>query len=514
MTATKEKPTTGSLSKVETQNVGTVQDETLHSLGYTPQLRRTRSLSTILFMSLSIASIPYGIGSSLMSTIYGGGQLSLFVGLIVVLVLDACIALSLAELASRYPTSSGVYYYSYHLAQSSRARTLLSFITGWIWLIGNWTITLSVNFGLASMIAATVAIFWPDWQATDWQLLLIFYAMCLLTFTICAVGDKMLPLIDTVAAAASLVTCVVVLLTLSIMAKSGRHTAADALGSFDPSLSGWGNFAFFVGLLPPAYTFSAIGMVTSMAEECTDPEIQMAQGISLVTVVGGVAALIFVLPICFTLPPLLDVTNAPYGQALPYIFLKVTDSQAGALVLMIMVLFVSIFCSISITTTASRCTWAFSRDNAIPFSRIWSQTINDSPIPALCLVTAIEMLLGLINLGSSSAFTAFASVGVIGLAMAYCIPIAISLLNGREEVMKARWNTGWLLGMVLNTIAVFWIMFQLVLFSMPTVLPVTQVSMNYASVVFVGCLTLCLIWYAVYGKKSKSIPGACEERAC
>jgi hypothetical protein len=24
--------------------------------------------------------------------------------------------------------------------------------TGWIWLIGNWTITLSVNFGMASLI--------------------------------------------------------------------------------------------------------------------------------------------------------------------------------------------------------------------------------------------------------------------------------------------------------------------------------------------------------------------------
>jgi hypothetical protein len=27
-----------------------------------------------------------------------------------------------------------------------------STITGWIWLIGNWTITLSVNFGMAALI--------------------------------------------------------------------------------------------------------------------------------------------------------------------------------------------------------------------------------------------------------------------------------------------------------------------------------------------------------------------------
>ena len=34
----------------------------------------------------------------------------MFVGLLVVLVLDGCVAVSLAELASQYPTSSGEYY--------------------------------------------------------------------------------------------------------------------------------------------------------------------------------------------------------------------------------------------------------------------------------------------------------------------------------------------------------------------------------------------------------------------
>lgn len=52
------------------------------------------------------------------------------------------------------------------------------------------------------------------------------------------------------------------------------------------------------------------------------------------------------------------------------------------------------------------------------------------------------MLLGLINLGSSSAFLAFVSVGVQALALAYAIPIGVSLFTGRKEVNKARWNLG------------------------------------------------------------------------
>jgi len=42
--------------------------------------------------------------------------------------LDECIAISLAELASRYPTSAGPYYWSFQMAD--RGKTLLSFITG------------------------------------------------------------------------------------------------------------------------------------------------------------------------------------------------------------------------------------------------------------------------------------------------------------------------------------------------------------------------------------------------
>lgn len=110
-----------------------VEIDTLNALGYTPELRRNRSLFTLLFQSLAIAAIPYGEGGPLISAIYGGGQLSIFVGWIVVLILDECVALSLAELASRYPTSAGPYYWSFQVAKGSK--TVLSFITGYVTFI-------------------------------------------------------------------------------------------------------------------------------------------------------------------------------------------------------------------------------------------------------------------------------------------------------------------------------------------------------------------------------------------
>jgi amino acid transporter len=501
-TVSKTKDAEGAMGPVTTHEEGVVQDV---RIGYNAQLTKNRSLFSILGMVLAIVAVPYGIGGPLMSTIYGGGQLSMFVGLLVVLLLNGCVAVSLAELASRYPTSSGVYYWSYRLCgQHQRTRKIVSFMTGWFWLIGNWTITLSVNFGFASLIAATVSIYNPEWIASSWELLLIFYALCVVVFLICSFGDSLLPYVDTAAAVWNFITIIAILVAVSVQAKQGRHSASYALGNYETSFSGWGTgFTFFIGLLPPAYAFSAIGMITSMAEECAKPEVEVSRALVLCIPFGGLASLLFVLPLCFTLPPLEDILAAPYGQALPYILNLVMGSKTGALILMIMILFVTLFCSISITTAAARCTWAFSRDNALPLASLWTRTIADRPIFALLLVTIIEMLLGLINLGSSSAFTAFASVGVIALAIGYLVPIAISLFTGRREVAHAKWNCGNVAGTVANIGAIVWILFELVLFSMPTALPVTEISMNYASVVLIGFAGLSLGWYAITGRKSK-----------
>lgn len=171
---------------------------------------------------------------------------------------------------------------------------------------------------------------------------------------------------------------------------------------------------------------------------------------------------------------------------------------------MFFLLGVAAFCCISITTAASRTTWAMARDQAIPFSNVWSKLMGDQvPIMALALLTVVQMLLGLINLGSTSAFTAFASCGVIALAAAYAIPISISLFGGRKAVSSARWRCPKPIGYIVNSVSVGWIGFQLVLFSMPAALPVTVVSMNYASVVFVGFMVISLVYYAAYGRRGE-----------
>ena len=79
--------------------------------------------------------------------------------------------------------------------------------------------------------------------------------------------------------------------------------------------------------------------------------------------------------------------------------------------------------------------------------------------------------------------------------------IFISLLTKRKEVNQAKWTLGNILGPIVNVIALLWIAGELILFSMPTALPVTPVSMNYYSVVLVGFGAIAAIWYGVHSRK-------------
>ena len=59
-----------------------------------------------------------------------------------------------------------------------------------------------------------------------------------------------------------------------------------------------------------------------------------------------------------------------------------------------------------------------------------------SVLPALALVTAVQMALGPMGIGSATGFLAFFSVRV--KATGFAVPIVVGMLGGRREVRRAR----------------------------------------------------------------------------
>ncbi|KIK66419.1 hypothetical protein GYMLUDRAFT_38209 [Collybiopsis luxurians FD-317 M1] len=491
-------------------------DEGLQKLGYEQEMTRTRGLPHILFtrnshcrLNQAIMAVPYGLAAPFATGLVGGGPAVIFWGWVLVSVFTMSLALSLGEICAKYPTSAGAYYWCYRLA-SPRSRLLASWINGWLTMVGVWTISLSVTFGTGQLLVAGVGIFHPEWVATAWQTYLIFLAVLFISTAIGVFLNEFLPLIDIISACWTLLGTIVILVCLSAKAAVGRRPAAFALGHFDPSPSGWtAGWSFFIGLLPPAYTYAAIGMIASMAEEVHNPTQQLPRAITWSIPIGFLTGVFFLLPILFTLPDIATLLAVPGGQPIGVMFEMIMGSKGGGFVFGI-----GMFCAISICCAASRATWAFARDRAIPLHNIFSRVNTlrlfspssstasggvPVPVNGYILSTTIQLLLGLIYLGSTAAFNAFVGVAVMCLGASYAMPVFISLLNRREAVMDSPYSLGsW--GTVINVTAVLWVSFEMVLFSMPAVIPVTRSSMNYASVVFVGFGLISAIWYLINGR--------------
>jgi len=55
-------------------------------------------------------------------------------------------------------------------------------------------VSFTVNFGFASLLAATVSMYHPDYVMESWQVLLVFYAILLVTLVICIFCNQFLPM--------------------------------------------------------------------------------------------------------------------------------------------------------------------------------------------------------------------------------------------------------------------------------------------------------------------------------
>ncbi|KAH8738328.1 amino acid/polyamine transporter I [Ilyonectria robusta] len=489
-------------------------DQLLENLGYKPELSRNRSTLQVAFMSFVLASIPYGLATTLYYPLVGGGPVNVLWGWVAVSIIIVCVAASLGEITSVYPTAGGVYYQAFMLAPA-RWRRVASWICGWLYLVGNITITLSVNFGTTLFFIGCVNVFEKAdgsavLEGTTYQSYLIFLGITLLCNAVSAFGNRWLPMLDTIAVFWTLAGLVAIMISVLAIAKNGRHDAKYVFTHFEAS-TGWPDgWSFCVGLLHAAYATSSTGMIISMCEEVQKPSVQVPKAMVATIFINTFAGLVFLIPILFVLPDIAEVVLST--QPVPVILKSAVGSAGGAFGLVFPLMVLAILCGIGCTTATSRCIWAFARDGAVPGAGMWMKVNKslDVPVNAMMLSMVVQLLLGLLYFGSVSAFNAFSGVGVICLTVAYAIPIVISLMTGRKQVKTGQFYLG-ALGTVANYVSIAWTLLVIPLFCMPTIIPVTAASVNYAPVVFVFALGVSGLWYWVWGHKNYAGPPTHEE---
>jgi len=136
----------------------------LHRLGYAQELFRGMGGFRNFAISFTIISILAGCLTSYTIAFEHGGPIAVTWGWLLVGLMSTIIALSMAEIASAYPTAGGLYYWSSKLGSPG-----WGWATGWFNLIGQIAVTAAIGYGLA-VFGQVLFDFWFSYSKhlNDW----------------------------------------------------------------------------------------------------------------------------------------------------------------------------------------------------------------------------------------------------------------------------------------------------------------------------------------------------------
>jgi choline transport protein len=286
-----------------------------------------------------------------------------------------------------------------------------------------------------------------------------------------------------------------------------KHTAHFVFAEVTNS-SGWSRtgVSWLVGLLSTVYPFLGYDAACHLAEELPRPSRNVPIAMVGSVVANGMLGLGACIVLLFSLGSLDDLLTSATGFPFMQLFLNATQNKAGATVLILPVSLIAVAANAAGCTSTSRTYWALARDNGTPFSAYFSHVHSSLQVPvrSVLALTVVEMLLGLIYLGNSTAFNAILSMAILGMYSSYIIPIAYMALHGRSNLSSSQYGPfqmgKW--GLWVNLIAICFLLVAIVFSTFPSVMPVTAQNMNYSVVVMGGWLAFGVVFFVLFGRKN------------
>ena len=470
----------------------------LHELGYAQELGRKMQGFSNMAVSFSIISILAGCLTTFYLALFAGGGPAVAYGWPLVTVMALMVALAMGEVCSSFPTAGGLYYWSAKLAK--RNAPLWSWTTGWFNLIGQIAITASVDFALANFIGGFLVLT-TDFFPTPKSILLIYGILLAIHGVLNSMGIRLIALLNDISVWWHLIG--VAVFVGFLVALPDQHASAEFVFTDFQNNTGWtgagsGIYVFFIGCLLAQYTITGFDASAHMTEETENAAVAGPRGMATAVWLSGIAGYVLLLAVFFAIQPDFDyLTAAGALITAPIFIIEDAIGTDGATVLVGIACVAQFFCGNACLTANSRMLYAFSRDGAVPGHRIWHR-INPrtrTPTNSIWFCAVAAFLAGVPSLreagGFPATFFAIVSIGVIGLYIAYVIPVFLRLRQG-DDFQRGPWHLGrW--SKLVGWIAVIWVGFISIYFLLPQFSPITWASANYAPV----ALAVLLIF--VYG---------------
>lgn len=506
------KKETVALGKLDSQSqsepIFTGDDLRLAQLGHAQELNRQFSLLTLGALCVCLMATWEALSSVVAPALVSGGAPCLFYNLILSTVCTVCIASSLGEIASIYPTAGGQYHWVAALCPPS-TRSAAAFTTGWISVGGQVVLTSSAAFAAGLQVQSIIILNDDSYIPARWQGMLFYWAILVYALAMNIWGHRLLPTANLVSGFLHGAGFLAILIVLGVMAP--KNTASFVFKEVTNS-SGWESdgISWLVGLISAVYPFLGYDAACHLAEELPNASRDVPIAMVGSVIVNGVMGLIYGTVLLFSTGPLDALLSTPTGYPFMQIFLDVTKSHGGATFMSLIIIMTAIAATVAGITSTSRTLWAFARDRATPYDQYLSKVNKHSRILiySVVLVTVLQMLLGFIYIGNTTAFNAILSMAIIGMYSSYIVPIAY-MLFGRKNIKPSDFGPfklGPTVGPVLNVISLIWMVVVIIFSTFPSAMPVTPQNMNYSIVVMAGWLLFGIVYYISYGRKKFEVP--------
>ncbi|MGD0810834.1 MAG: amino acid permease [Acidimicrobiales bacterium] len=450
-------------------------EQRLAALGYKQELHRGWSGFSNFAISLTIICILSGCFTTYGQAWNDGGPIAISIGWPVISILVLLVGLSMAELASKYPTAGGIYYWAYSLGGVRWA-----WFTGWFNLLGLVAITAAVDYGAASFLNSVLALYNLHFilnfaTASSSSILhhtfVLFFLILAAHSVINIFSSHLVALLNRISAWWML-GGVTVIVGVLIFGPTSHQRFSWVFGHRS-NFTGFSShiYWFFVlplGFLLTMYTFTGYDASAHLSEETHDAERAAPRGLWKSIAYSAVGGWVLLLAITFAATHVAAITKGG-GGAVPVIETALSTGLAK------LVLDIStvgqLFCGMGCVAAASRMVFAFSRDGAVPGHSLWRR-LNKQRTPTwsvllvvvLALIITIPALFGN-SAGLPVAFFAVTSITTIGLYIAYILPVFLRWRMG-DAFQPGVWALGkhyrWI-----NLIAIIWVVLCVIIFCLP-----------------------------------------------
>lgn len=373
------------------------------------------------------------------------------------------VALTFAELASRYPIAGCIYQWSRRVSAAvGGPGSLVGWFAGWMMLIGQVVSVAAAAIALQVVLPAL----WPGFQLVggspaltsitgSTNAILLAAVLIAITTLINAIGIRTMVVINSVGVTCELAGVTLLVILLFTHAERGPGVVFDTGG-----VQGHSAYlgAFLVSALMAAYVMYGFDSAGELSEETRTPRRTAPRAILRALYVSGLGGALLLIGALVAAPSVSDGNLASGG--LPYVLTSRLGGGLGTALLADVAVAVTV-CTLAIQTAASRMVFSLSRDGLLPFHRLLGRVSprSHTPIVPAVVIGVLALFVLLTNLGQTQLFTAITSVAVVLVYLAYLLvtfPTLIARLRRTlPPVQSGHFSLGrW--GLPVNILAVLY----------------------------------------------------------